>query len=278
MSLSTTPAERAEAFVDAWYRAVPHDDEIDLNSEKAGLLRQIHVRPELAELFTSELLGSALCEMNQRLRGHLPTHPVEFYRMIGDGLADRRPPSSSGRPPRRGPIDQRNALLLQHLAGYMLLEDLVALERPAAVEAIAAVLPNLLVGRIEGTPEEVLDDLLHETSALTSTSAGDLEFIHPAVRNHFGTLDLADEVRLDVLVSRAHQAAWQPVIQLAAARLTRRGFTEFLEHLAERADSEPQHTRHLDLLAAICVKTKSYVDPALSSAVEERAARHAAPN
>lgn len=197
--------------------------------------------------------------------------------MIGEHLADRRPPSSSDRPPRRGPIDRRNALLLQHLAGAMLLEEVVVLRRPAAVGAIAAVLPNLLAGRIEGTAEEVLDDLLHETSALASTPSGDLEFIHHAVRGHFGALFLADEVRLDVLVSRAHQPAWQQVIQLAAARLPRPTFEELMGHFAERADSEPQNTRHIDYLAAVCAETKGHLDPAVSSVIEERAARHMTP-
>ncbi|MEV8544435.1 hypothetical protein [Streptomyces sp. NPDC051572] len=273
-------ADQAGALVSAWYwdETTPQADGIVLSVEKAALLEQIQSRPELAELFANKLLCSILCEFNRRRHGHLPTDDlVEIYTVIGNELVDRRPPSSSGRPP-RGAIDGGNALLLQLLAGLMLIDDLVTLDRAAASEAIAAELPWPLLGRIEGTAEEVLDELLHETSALALPPSGGIEFVHPAVRHHFGALYLADKDCLDQMLSRAHQPEWYAVIHLTAARLRRPEFTELMGRLADRADSEPQHTRYLDLLAVQCVKSKRSVDPALAIAIEERAARHRTPS
>jgi hypothetical protein len=256
-------------FVARWHEAAAKADTLpcppaDLPVAEQRLLAQFDSRPQLRALATSPLLCAMLCSLNLERTSALPRNRIELYQAALDMLLGLRDAEREI----AGLLDARQKIvLLRDLAWRLTLGGRIDLEKPKALAHVAKKLPAMVDVHVDS--ETALAHLLERSGVLREPVPGRLDFVHRTFQEYLAASEATEDEQIDTLIGHAHLDAWWETIVMACGHAKRPQVRDLLNGILNRADSEPQHTRKLRLLAAACLETVTDVDPEVLGRVEE---------
>ncbi|MFF0471944.1 hypothetical protein ACFYPX_31505 [Micromonospora zamorensis] len=124
--------------------------------------------------------------------------------------------------------------------------------------------------QVSGTPEQVLDHLLHRSGIIREPVVGRIDFVHRTFQEYLTALEAAEQGDVGLLVQSAHRDAWRETVIMAAGHGNLPFRQKLIAGILDRADSEHSNSRAMRLLAASCLETVPVVEPPqLLSRVEQ---------
>lgn len=275
--LSRTDQDR---FIEKWHLAVGqrledmlrHDDKLPDLAE--SLKAQLRHNPSIARLATNPLLCAMVCALHRERQQKLPESQGELCEALCHMLLHRRE-RESGLDPKRfpepyGTLDyERKRMLLVELAYHMVLNG----EASKDVDSV----DSRFADHLEKFPNHNRQDasvvrksLVERSGLLREQRPGYIDFIHNTFRDFLAADRFAAEAHLGLLVQRALDDSWRPVILFAAACRQSDFASRLVEKLLQTSEESSQLSRRAyALLALNCRAVAIALDRELHARLEQ---------
>ncbi|NGO71738.1 NACHT domain-containing protein, partial [Streptomyces boncukensis] len=267
LSLSPMRPADVEVFVRRWHQAARAGQGL-----ADDLVASVRAKPDLARLATNPLMCGLICALHRERRGFLPRGRKALYDAALSMLLERRDRERDMHRAGAIELDEESQVeLLQKLAYWLIRNGRSEMAQEDAHGLLARVLPAMPHAAGQGSVEEVFRHLLIRSGLLREPAAGRVDFVHRTFQDYLGARAAVEERDFDLLVQHAHVDQWEDVLRMAVAHARPDERGRLLRGLVERGDGEPQYRTRLHLLAMACLEHATKLDPAVRSAVEDRA-------
>lgn len=268
LTLSPMRQPDVTTFVERWHTAA--GAEVALRDALLTTLRTQHT---LGRLATNPLMCGLLCALHRERRGHLPRGRKALYDAALGMLLYRRDREREIHGPDDLDLDDETQTeLLQKLAYWLIRNGRSELSHSDAVKLVARVLPAMPHVADQGDAADVLRHLLLRSGLLREPAPGAVDFVHRTFQDYLGAREAVEESDFDLLTRNAHLDQWEDVLRMAVAHARPDERARLLTQLLTRGDTEPDHRTRLHLLATACLEHATKLDPAVRTAIEDRAA------
>lgn len=278
LTLSPMSRDDITSFVTRWHTAAgagcedPEERE-RLDGYRRSLLTAIATKQDLARLATNPLMCGLICALHRDRRGYLPHGRRELYEAgLAMLLADRDQRRDIGAPDGIELAAEPQIQLLQRLAYWLIRNGRSELDRSHAERLLADALPAVPSAAAQGDAPAILRHLLVRSGLLREPAPGTVEFVHRTFQDYLGARRLVEEWDIGLLIEKAADTQWEDVVRMAVAQGRPRERAEILTALIARGDADETVRPRVHLLAMACLEHATELDPAVRSAVEERAA------
>ncbi|GEB53664.1 NACHT domain-containing protein [Streptomyces cacaoi] len=261
------PAD-VDVFIDRWHTAAEAREEL-----AASLRTAVRTKSELTRLATNPLLCGLICALHRERHGFLPRGRKALYDAALSMLLERRDRERAVHEHRQAiELDEESQVeLLQKLAYWLIRNGRSELADADAIGLLERVLPSMSYAAEQGTAEQIHRHLLVRSGLLREPAPGSVDFVHRTFQDYLGAKAAVEERDFGVLVQHAHLDQWEDVLRMAVAHARPDERAQLLGSLVRRGDDEPDHRTRLHLLAMACLEHATKLDPAVRTAVEQRA-------
>lgn len=277
LALSPMSPNDVASFVRRWHAAArtgTEDEDAALETYEEQLLTAISGKADLGRLATNPLMCGLICALHRDRRGYLPHGRKELYEAALTMLLTRRDrerdiATVGGFELQQEPQTQ----LLQRLAYWLIRNGRTELDRERAERIIAEALPSVPAAATLGDAATVFRHLLLRSGLLREPTPGSVDFIHRTFQDYLGARAAVEVWDIGLLIDHAADDQWEDVIRMAIAHARPRERAEILTDLLIAGEEASQDTlrNRILLLAAACLEHATELDPAVRSAVEQRA-------
>lgn len=263
LTLSPMSRDNIAVFVHRWHEAAGADPAM-----AEALLAATRTKQDLGRLATNPLMCALICALHRERRGFLPRGRKALYDAALSMLLERRDRERE----LTVDLDEESQVeLLQRLAYWLIRNGRAEMDRTDALNQLERLLPSMPYVAAQGSPEEILRQLLDRSGLLREPAAGAVDFVHRTFQDYLGARAAVEERDFDVLVEHAHLDQWEDVVRMAVAHARPDERARILKGLMERGDREEGCRGRLHLLAMACLEHAAKLDPGVREEVERRA-------
>ncbi|MDV7218973.1 NACHT domain-containing protein [Streptomyces prunicolor] len=263
LTLSPMSRDNIAVFVHRWHEAAGADPTM-----AEALLTATRTKQDLGRLTTNPLMCALICALHRERRGFLPRGRKALYDAALSMLLERRDRERE----LTVELDEESQVeLLQRLAYWLIRNGRAEMDRTDALNQLERLLPSMPYVSAQGSPEEILRQLLDRSGLLREPAAGAVDFVHRTFQDYLGARAAVEERDFDVLVEHAHLDQWEDVVRMAVAHARPDERARILRGLVGRGDREEGFRRRLHLLAMACLEHAAKLDPGVRDEVERRA-------
>lgn len=263
LTLSPMSRDNIAVFVHRWHEAAGADPTM-----AEALLTATRTKQDLGRLATNPLMCALICALHRERRGFLPRGRKALYDAALSMLLERRDRERE----LTVELDEESQVeLLQRLAYWLIRNGRAEMDRTDALNQLERLLPSMPYVSAQGSPEEILRQLLDRSGLLREPAAGAVDFVHRTFQDYLGARAAVEERDFDVLVEHAHLDQWEDVVRMAVAHARPDERARLLRGLVGRGDREERFRRRLHLLAMACLGHAAKLDPGVRDEVERRA-------
>ncbi|MCK1798340.1 NACHT domain-containing protein [Streptomyces sp. XM4193] len=268
--LDLVPMSRDDvaSFINRWHEAAGASD-----TYTRSLLKAVWGKQDLGRLATNPLMCGLICALHRDRRGYLPDGRKELYDAALSMLLSRRDRERGIQKPGVIRIGEAHQIqLLQKLAYWMIRNGRSEMSRVNAVELVALALPGMPQVADQANAERVYRHLLVRSGVIREPSTETVDFVHRSFQDYLGARAAVEGIDFGLLAKNAHLDQWEDVIRMSVAHARPKERADFLETLIDFGDQRAGDAQRLHLLAAACLEHATELDPAIRSAVQQRAA------
>ncbi|MGW0837596.1 NACHT domain-containing protein [Streptomyces prunicolor] len=263
LTLSPMSRDNIAVFVHRWHEAAGAGPTM-----AEALLTATRTKQDLGRLATNPLMCALICALHRERRGFLPRGRKALYDAALSMLLERRDRERE----LTVELDEESQVeLLQRLAYWLIRNGRAEMDRTDALNQLERLLPSMPYVSAQGSPEEILRQLLDRSGLLREPAAGAVDFVHRTFQDYLGARAAVEERDFDVLVEHAHLDQWEDVVRMAVAHARPDERARILRGLVGRGDREEGFRRRLHLLAMACLEHAAKLDPGVRDEVERRA-------
>jgi Leucine-rich repeat (LRR) protein len=280
-------ANDIDLFIQKWYEAVGQelqrqgraDSSLDvLARHLAHALRQ---SPAIARLATNPLLCAMICALHRERSQKLPESQAELCEALSQMLLHRRELEVGldlegfPEPYRRLSYEQKRAVV-QEIACRLVRNGISAMTASEADEAVAHVL-GLFPGHSPKDATTVRRCLVERSGILREALPERIDFLHNTFKEYLAAERFVAQGELDLLVKKALDTEWQPVVLFAVGTRTPGVASRIVRGILESSQwsvlgmvtFRGELLRPNALFAQRCRAAALYLDPDLSHELEK---------